>query len=273
MKKGQYEPPDTMRPTLGGTEGFDGLFEHARRDGFSSDQMDRLWHSIVSAGPGAGDQGADMPDLPAKGWMSGAVLKTAAVLAVAGGLLAAGLAARRSSSPQPMAPPSTVSPAAREVEAARGDEGPPVVSWEDLPRSRGEPRPGAPPAARSRPPAPPPGPDPEVEPGTTGTPAVPATENEPVPLAAAPVSLPSEGALLLKARQQLVSNPSAALQLTEEAANRFPDGPLAPEREVLAIEALARLGRLPAARARLAALRARYPQSPHLARLESLVNP
>jgi hypothetical protein len=273
MKKGQYEPPDTNRPSLGGTEGFDALFEHARRDGFSPAQTDRLWQSIVSAGPGAGDVGPDMPGAPAKGWASGAALKVATVVVIAGGLLAAGFAVRRSASPEPMTPPSVASPRAHEVESSRGDEGPPVVSWEDLPRPRGEPRPAANGAARSRPALPPSSPEPTVQPGATDTPAASGTESEPVPAVAPPVAAPSEGALLLKARQQLASDPSAALALTDEAGKRFPDGPLAPEREVLAIEALARLARLPAARARLSAFRARYPQSPHLAHLESLVNP
>ena len=95
-----------------------------------------------------------------------------------------------------------------------------------------------------------------------------AASAEPSPVVA---TSPSEGALLLRARQQLASDPAWSLALTEEAGRRFPEGALAPEREVLAVEALARLGRLPSARARLAAFRARYPQSPHLARLESLL--
>src|SRR5262249_26519636 len=158
-----------------------------------------------------------------------------------------------------VAAPKVAFRSARSVDAPAGDEGPPVVSWEDLPRSHAEARP----AARSRASAPP-APEPAVVPGSVETPAAPV-ETEPV-VPAAPPATPSEGALLLKARQQLSPDPSAALALTDEAAKRFPDGPLAYEREVLAIEALAHLGRLPAARARLTAFRARYPQSPHLAR-------
>ncbi len=88
--------------------------------------------------------------------------------------------------------------------------------------------------------------------------------------AASPPS-PSEGALLLRARQEIRSDPAGALALTDEHARRFPAGTLAPEREVLAIEALAALGRTSEARARLGAFRDRYPQSPHVARLEALV--
>jgi hypothetical protein len=82
---------------------------------------------------------------------------------------------------------------------------------------------------------------------------------------------PSEGALLLRARQQLGSDPASTLALTDEHARRFPNGTLAPEREVLAIEALAALGRTSDARTRLSAFADRYPQSRHLARLETLV--
>jgi outer membrane protein assembly factor BamD (BamD/ComL family) len=59
--------------------------------------------------------------------------------------------------------------------------------------------------------------------------------------------------------------------LTQEHARRFPSGTLVQEREVLAIEALARLGRLPEARRRLDAFRATFPRSPHVARLLTTV--
>lgn len=83
---------------------------------------------------------------------------------------------------------------------------------------------------------------------------------------------PTEGAILLRARQELASDPAGALALTDEHARRFPGGTLAQEREVLAIEALAALGRAQDARARLAAFRAAFPQSRHLARLDALVS-
>ena len=58
MKKG-HEPPESIRPSLGGAERFEALFEHARRDAFTPDEAERLWQSVVSAGPGAGDAGPE----------------------------------------------------------------------------------------------------------------------------------------------------------------------------------------------------------------------
>jgi hypothetical protein len=82
---------------------------------------------------------------------------------------------------------------------------------------------------------------------------------------------PREGTLLLQARRALASDPAAALALTQEHARRFPAGDLVPEREVLAIEALAGLGRRSDARARLDTFERRFPQSLHIARLERLL--
>jgi hypothetical protein len=90
-------------------------------------------------------------------------------------------------------------------------------------------------------------------------------------VAAAPAPAPSEAALLLSARRALDRDPAAALALTDEHARRFPAGTLVPEREILAIEALARLGRSSEARRRLDALRARFPNAANIARLESLI--
>lgn len=81
--------------------------------------------------------------------------------------------------------------------------------------------------------------------------------------------LPNEVELLLAARQQRERAPAETLRMLDVHARRFPRGLLAPEREVLAIEALRALGHDDAARARLAAFRARYPDSMHLRRLEA----
>jgi hypothetical protein len=74
----------------------------------------------------------------------------------------------------------------------------------------------------------------------------------------------SEAALLLAARK---AQPTAALELLVEHATRFPDGLLAPERDVLRIEALRKLGRTAEAESQLRVFEARYPESLHLRRL------
>jgi hypothetical protein len=272
MKKGQHEPPDTIRPSLGGAEPFEALFEHARRDAFSPEEAERLWQSVVAAGPGAGDTGADISGGLTRGWISGTAFKVAVGLIVVGGLVAAALVARRSGSRETATIPSGTVQMAPGVEAPRGAGGPPMVSWEDLPRVAGEARPAPRARGRVEPPVQAPEALPAGQPESAGEPPQ-AVQVEPGPAPAAPVPAPSEGALLLRARQQLASDPQSALELTDEAGRRFPDGALAPEREVLAIEALARLGRVPSARARFAAFKATYPGSPHLARLASLVGP
>jgi hypothetical protein len=256
MKKDQ--PPDTIRPIRGGAERFDSLFEHARRDGFTPGETERLWQSVVSSGPGGGEVGPEMSGGGMRAWGSGPALKATAILVVAGGLLAAALALKKPSPHEPIAVPAgAVQTASGVVEAPRGADGPPVVSWEDLPRAQKP----AQVETKSLPLAAPK--------GRSAT----ALPEPPVDIAPAAPAPPSEGALLLRARQALPSDPASTLELTDEAGRRFPDGALSPEREVLAIEALARLGRLPSARARFAAFRARYPQSPHLARLETLLTP
>ncbi len=273
MKKGQHEPPEPIGPRLGGAEQFEALFEHARRDAFTPEEAERLWQSIVSAGPGAGGAGPDLPGTPTQGWDAAAALKVGAGIALAGGLLAVGFALRSAGPREPAATPGGTVQVAPRVDAPSIEGGPPMVSWEDLPRAAGEARSATRSArARSEPSAQ--APEPLVAESASGGAAMAAVPDEPAaaPLASvAPVAAPTEGALLLRARQQLASDPRSALELTDEAGRRYPDGALTPEREVLAIEALARLGQLPSARARFAAFRAAYPQSPHLARLASLI--
>ena len=77
--------------------------------------------------------------------------------------------------------------------------------------------------------------------------------------------------LLHRAQDALGGAPSRALDLVSRHAARFPGSALGQEREVLAIDALVRLGRVSEARARAAAFAARFPTSAHLHRLEALV--
>lgn len=74
--------------------------------------------------------------------------------------------------------------------------------------------------------------------------------------------------MLRGARLALEQEPRRALALTAEHKQRFPSGVLAQEREVIAIEALARLGRQDAARARADRFTADFPDSPHRERVD-----
>jgi hypothetical protein len=83
---------------------------------------------------------------------------------------------------------------------------------------------------------------------------------------AAPSS--EEVRLLRSARQALGELPARALALTEEHARRFPRGMLAQEREAIAVEALAQLGREGQAKERARSFFSTYPSSPHRSRIE-----
>lgn len=72
-----------------------------------------------------------------------------------------------------------------------------------------------------------------------------------------------EPELLERARQSLTKNPGRALALTREHKARFPNGVLRQEREVIAIEALRRLGRPGEAEDRAGSFEQRYPGSAH----------
>jgi hypothetical protein len=85
---------------------------------------------------------------------------------------------------------------------------------------------------------------------------------------AARPSLVPEDQLLERARRALASDPNRALSLTREHARTYPSGVLAQEREVIAIEALRRLGRGSEADARRGTFEQRYPQSAHRRNLE-----
>ncbi len=77
--------------------------------------------------------------------------------------------------------------------------------------------------------------------------------------------------LLTRARRLLPSRPETSLALSREHAQLYPRGALAEEREVLAIEALLKLGRAPEARQRARAFVRRFPGSSQRARLDALL--
>lgn len=94
-------------------------------------------------------------------------------------------------------------------------------------------------------------------------PAASETEHPPAPAAASE----SELSLLKRARD---ADPAQALALTAEHARRFPVGVLEQEREVIAIDALLRLGRADAAAQRAKRFQTHFPGSAHARRLSAL---
>jgi hypothetical protein len=75
--------------------------------------------------------------------------------------------------------------------------------------------------------------------------------------------------LLERARGALAANPNHALSLTSEHKLRFPGGVLAQEREVIAIEALRRLGKNDQASLRADEFAKNYPRSAHRYKLDA----
>jgi hypothetical protein len=143
---------------------------------------------------------------------------------------------------------------------------------ETAPPAPAEPASAAPPAASSAAPSAPP--DGDVEPGSGAGAdrAAPArAAPRPPSRAAAPRQARaggvSETTLLEQARAALQSRPADALELARRHQARFPHGVLAQEREVIAIEALERLGQKAAANARAAEFERRYRGSVHQPRL------
>lgn len=78
--------------------------------------------------------------------------------------------------------------------------------------------------------------------------------------------------LLERANASLVSRPQRSLALAREHRQRFQRGVLVEEREMLAVQALIRLGRLDDARRRADALRAAYPHTAYGERLTTLLH-
>ncbi|MBX3192296.1 MAG: hypothetical protein KF819_35225 [Labilithrix sp.] len=96
--------------------------------------------------------------------------------------------------------------------------------------------------------------------------------------AAAPASASAEARdpaeemkLLRRAQDALASSPAEALARCEEHAKTYPRGGLAEEREVLAVDALLRLGRRSEAESRAARFKAAHPGSAYVRRLDAIL--
>lgn len=137
--------------------------------------------------------------------------------------------------------------------------------------------------ALSQPAAAPTLPAPALEVKPASAPAAPAVaESVALPEVAVAPSLPMRSAkeaptvwdepqLIEKARKALGTEPRRALSLAQEHQRRFPTGALGVEREVIALEALARLGQTAEAKRRALAFEAKYPKSIHLPRVRALL--
>jgi len=145
---------------------------------------------------------------------------------------------------QPTAAAATTAPAPAAIEPARASDA-------AAPKTAAAPVPAEPAAQAAAP-------DPAAE-----EPSAPPT----------PAHDPAEQALLDTARQQLDSNNPAGAQATlERMKRRFPRGTLIQDRELLRIHVYKARRQLPAAKRAARKFAKTYPDSPHLAELESLVS-
>lgn len=122
----------------------------------------------------------------------------------------------------------------------------------------------------------PPSAGPSIEPqAPPSAPPAAATNVDVTPSTARPAAAPparpaeSEAEFLERARGALGPSPSLALSLANQHRARYPSGVLAEEREVIAIEALKRLGRTAEAERRIEAFSRRYPGSAYRKKLDS----
>jgi hypothetical protein len=167
---------------------------------------------------------------------TGALVK--AGLAVIGGAIVAGglwFATRPSVEPAPQKPTPPAAPAPAAPEAAN----PPAV---------------VPPSATEAP--------------SAAEPEAPVTADKPKSAAAPKPAPVPEDVLLEQARRALGSDPKRALSLSREHEASYPGGVLTQEREVIAIEALRRLGRTDEAARRLERFERLFPKSAHRRKLE-----
>jgi hypothetical protein len=120
-----------------------------------------------------------------------------------------------------------------------------------------------------------PKPEPEKTPPARSLP-VPAAVSPRSPDSVAPAPAPideltREAQLIESARRSLATDPTTTLLRVNDHRQAFPNGQLADEREVLAVDALRRLGRTAEARARGEALLRRDPSGLYGERVRSIL--
>jgi hypothetical protein len=287
------EPVRWLDPRSDAPDGVRRLLAEARDAvGPTPEELARLQSLVAAAavGAGAGAAKAAAMRLGSHALTKAGILKLAAAVAV--GSAGAGVSwsvLHHAGAPQPpvfsQAPGgsartvATVTPqlplstrsSEEPVTSAAPEEAsavpPPSVEWPSAPPPSA-PRRAAPVATPDEPrvasAAPPPEPATALVPGTESAAPPPATTSPATPGE-------SELALLDRARSHLSSDPAEAIRALDEHRARYPRGTFAQEREVLAIEALVRLGRRGEAQARADAFARAFPGSAHLRRIAVLL--
>lgn len=230
------------------------------------DQLDRaacervatsVVHRIAPGGGGHGRSGA-----PSGNLFSGSFAKVLTGLSVGllGGALWVGLSANHSP-PEPMIDAPSV------VSATPTEPAPPASTTRTLIEVAAVPL-----VERGSPVAPDSAPTHTVRMRRTETTVALAPTTPSAPPPQPPSTVLEEHRLLRAARAALPDDPERTLSLTREHARRFPTGMLIQEREVLAVRALAALGKRDQARSRARDFEDRYPDSPHNENLDEAVD-
>jgi hypothetical protein len=228
----EKDPPPLTDASSEAPESLRALLRSAKTDLPTAAELARLEAKLGPLLSGAGAP-ATAPGMSALGKAS---------LALVGGLLVTGgvYLATRGGPPAPAPPPATQ---AHEPVKAPAEPSPVTAP----------PAPATAPSVEDAP----------AKPSATATAGPTRTET-----GGARSSVVPEDQLLERARRALASDPNRALALTREHARTYPNGVLAQEREVIAIEALKRLGRSSEADSRRGTFEERYPQSAHRRNLE-----
>jgi hypothetical protein len=117
-----------------------------------------------------------------------------------------------------------------------------------------------------------PEPPPPVFPTATTSAEVPPPPPRRVTHSTPPPPPPPETTMLAGAHEQLLKgSPAQALAMTNDHAKAYPNGSMAQEREVIAIEALMKLGRRDEAARRATQFHKSFPQSSHGERIDRLI--
>ncbi|MFT3776321.1 MAG: hypothetical protein QM820_64070 [Minicystis sp.] len=280
------DEPTRLLDAAGAPASLRAALEAGRADLPDAARLARLAARLPLGGPPAPSSPPDAPDAPPSpqppfapaaplapaavpSALSGVVAGAALALAVVGGAWwhesakppppapivgAPTITPAFQSRPEPARPDPAARPIAPEPTAARVE--PPPAAAAPAPSALHAPRAAAAPSALASAAAPA---DPAPSLAAGAAPPAPAVEPE------------SEVALLQRAQDALGGNPARALAITTDHAQRFPRGSLSQEREVIAVSALAALGRTGEARARAASFLARFPESAHRSRLLAIV--